>query len=201
MAVADHASLRVLRAAALQAQGRTGEAAQAFDAALTMPHLTQHEQQSYRIIAADAALAAMRANRYGAGAAIIGEVTADQPGRVIMRTEIGAETLLPPPGGELLPRICEPYVTTKARGTGLGLPIVKKIIDEHQGSIEISNAANGSCFQTKVTTTPRQSSRLMALSGSSRPSDISELLSMPLLARKVRINCAATTNGMNNGQR
>ena len=37
---------------------------------------------------------------------LIGEVTADQPGRVIMRTEIGAETLLPPPGGELLPRIC-----------------------------------------------------------------------------------------------
>jgi CheY-like chemotaxis protein len=34
----------------------------------------------------------------------------------------------------------EPYVTTKARGTGLGLPIVKKIVDEHQGSIEISNA-------------------------------------------------------------
>ena len=55
---------------------------------------------------ADAALGAMRANRYGVDAAIIGEVTADQPGRVIMRTEIGAETLLPPPGGELLPRIC-----------------------------------------------------------------------------------------------
>lgn len=44
---------------------------------------------------------------------------------------------------ELLPRIFEPYVTTKARGTGLGLPIVKKIIDEHQGSIEISNASEG----------------------------------------------------------
>ena len=44
---------------------------------------------------------------------------------------------------ELLPRIFEPYVTTKARGTGLGLPIVKKIIDEHQGSIEISNAPEG----------------------------------------------------------
>lgn len=28
--------------------------------------------------------------------------------------------------GELLPRIFEPYVTAKARGTGLGLPIVKK---------------------------------------------------------------------------
>lgn len=43
---------------------------------------------------------------YSKQAAIIGEVTAEQPGRVIVRTEIGAETLLPPPGGELLPRIC-----------------------------------------------------------------------------------------------
>lgn len=44
---------------------------------------------------------------------------------------------------ELLPRIFEPYVTTKARGTGLGLPIVKKIVEEHLGSIEISNAPEG----------------------------------------------------------
>ena len=44
---------------------------------------------------------------------------------------------------ELLSRIFEPYVTTKARGTGLGLPIVKKIIDEHLGTIEISNAPEG----------------------------------------------------------
>jgi nitrogen fixation/metabolism regulation signal transduction histidine kinase len=44
---------------------------------------------------------------------------------------------------ELLPRIFEPYVTTKARGTGLGLPIVKKIVEEHLGTIEISNAPAG----------------------------------------------------------
>ncbi len=44
---------------------------------------------------------------------------------------------------ELLPRIFEPYVTTKSRGTGLGLPIVKKIVEEHQGSVEISNAPEG----------------------------------------------------------
>lgn len=44
---------------------------------------------------------------------------------------------------DLLPRIFEPYVTTKARGTGLGLPIVKKIVEEHLGTIEIGNAPEG----------------------------------------------------------
>ena len=43
---------------------------------------------------------------YSANAAIIGEVTADQPGKVVMTTEIGTQALLPQPGGELLPRIC-----------------------------------------------------------------------------------------------
>ncbi len=40
---------------------------------------------------------------------------------------------------ELMARIFEPYVTTKVRGTGLGLAMVKKIIDEHHGSVAIEN--------------------------------------------------------------
>lgn len=36
-------------------------------------------------------------------------------------------------------RVFEPYVTTKPKGTGLGLPIVKKIIEEHRGTIQIEN--------------------------------------------------------------
>ncbi len=39
----------------------------------------------------------------------------------------------------ILKRAFEPYVTTKARGTGLGLAVVKKIADEHGARIEISN--------------------------------------------------------------
>ena len=55
---------------------------------------------------APALLETLRQGPYSSNAAIIGEVTEEMPGRVTMKTEIGAETLLPPPGGELLPRIC-----------------------------------------------------------------------------------------------
>jgi hydrogenase expression/formation protein HypE len=55
---------------------------------------------------APALLEVLRKGKYSQNAAIIGEVTEGQPGRVVMTTEIGAETLLPQPGGELLPRIC-----------------------------------------------------------------------------------------------
>ncbi|WP_343231097.1 PAS domain-containing sensor histidine kinase [Thalassovita aquimarina] len=37
-------------------------------------------------------------------------------------------------------RLFEPYVTTRSEGTGLGLPIVKKIIEEHGGSLQLEDA-------------------------------------------------------------
>ncbi|THH39207.1 PAS domain-containing sensor histidine kinase [Aliishimia ponticola] len=37
-------------------------------------------------------------------------------------------------------RLFEPYVTTRAEGTGLGLPIVKKIIEEHGGTLVLEDA-------------------------------------------------------------
>ncbi len=55
---------------------------------------------------AQAVVDALRAFPNSENAAIIGQVTAENPGKVIMTTEIGSQTLLPQPGGELLPRIC-----------------------------------------------------------------------------------------------
>jgi hydrogenase expression/formation protein HypE len=56
--------------------------------------------------AAPAALAALRSHDDGQGAAIIGRVTEDHPGRVILRTVLGARRVVDMLAGEQLPRIC-----------------------------------------------------------------------------------------------
>lgn len=55
---------------------------------------------------ADEILAAMRQNKYGKEAAIIGEIKKEPKGQVILETEIGGKRVLHTPVGELYPRIC-----------------------------------------------------------------------------------------------
>jgi len=55
---------------------------------------------------ADKVLSCMKRHRYGKDAVIIGEVTGDHPGRVVMRTSLGTSRIVDMLVGEPLPRIC-----------------------------------------------------------------------------------------------
>ena len=55
---------------------------------------------------ADAVLEAMRLNEYGGEAMIVGEITDERRGRVVMETRLGTSRMIEMSSGELLPRIC-----------------------------------------------------------------------------------------------
>lgn len=55
---------------------------------------------------AESVLKTMRKNSYGREAALIGEVKADNPGKVVLKTTIGGKRLMDMLTGEQLPRIC-----------------------------------------------------------------------------------------------
>ncbi len=63
--------------------------------------------------------------------------------RVAMRREDNEAVVTITDNGIGLPedrsRLFEPYVTTREKGTGLGLPIVKKIIEEHGGTLTLTD--------------------------------------------------------------
>lgn len=70
----------------------------------------------------------------------------DYSGRilVVLSTAEGRIRLSVSDNGAGLPedraRLFEPYVTTRDKGTGLGLPIVRKIVEQHGGALELTDA-------------------------------------------------------------
>jgi signal transduction histidine kinase len=71
-------------------------------------------------------------------------------GRVdVAVTRVGGDAVVtvrddgPGVDSDLLPRIFEPYFSTDDRGTGLGLPIARRVVEEHAGSIAARNLERG----------------------------------------------------------
>ena len=48
---------------------------------------------------------------------------------------------------EILERIFAPYVSGKKTGTGLGLSITKRLVDAHQGRIDVDSFTSGTIFR------------------------------------------------------
>jgi nitrogen fixation/metabolism regulation signal transduction histidine kinase len=96
------------------------------------------------------------------------DAVADKPdGRVLVCTEVArndngdirAVRLIVVDNGpgfsdKVLKRAFEPYVTTKSKGTGLGLAVVKKIADEHGARVRIANLGEAA-GSTGAPATPR----------------------------------------------
>ncbi|HEX8818880.1 MAG TPA: ATP-binding protein [Archangium sp.] len=60
---------------------------------------------------------------------------------------------------ELLHRVFEPFFTTKAQGTGMGLAVVKRNIDEHNGEVSVESApGRGTTFTLRIPLTQPTSS-------------------------------------------
>lgn len=99
----------------------------------------------------------------------------DRTRELILKTHRGTDALRRPVvvlhvidtgpgiGPERLARIFEPYYTTKAGGSGLGLPTARRLIEAHQGSIEVhSDNGQGTDF---VVTIPAASPQAGGVSG------------------------------------
>jgi signal transduction histidine kinase len=53
--------------------------------------------------------------------------------------------------GDVLQNIFNPFFTTKGKGTGLGLPIIQRFVEAHNGKIEVDNhPGEGSTFRVKL---------------------------------------------------
>ncbi|MGH8126996.1 MAG: ATP-binding protein [Gammaproteobacteria bacterium] len=67
---------------------------------------------------------------------------------------------------EVLSRAFEPYVTTKHKGTGLGLAVVRKLAEEQGGSVALSNLEAGGA--EVIVTLPRRQQMLRVVDGGKR---------------------------------
>jgi len=68
-------------------------------------------------------------------------------GRIALPLEIGIRDNGPGVPSDLLPHLFDPFVTTKAQGSGLGLALVAKVIGDHGGIVECDSVPRRTIFR------------------------------------------------------
>ena len=58
---------------------------------------------------------------------------------------------------EIRDKLFSPFATTKARGLGLGLPIVKRTVVDHRGQVRVESSGSGTCVTLVLPVTPAES--------------------------------------------
>ncbi len=111
----------------------------------------------YDIQARDAVIHGSRAQLIRARVDVCCEVDDERVSVVVMDNGCGMSR-------EVRERIFEPYFTTKdsSRGTGLGMVITKKIVEEHQGSIAVSSTVGAGTTVTLAFPLMREAVRISA---------------------------------------
>jgi two-component system nitrogen regulation sensor histidine kinase GlnL len=68
-------------------------------------------------------------------------------GRIALPLEIGIRDNGPGVPSDLVPHLFDPFVTTKAQGSGLGLALVAKVIGDHGGIVECDSVPRRTIFR------------------------------------------------------
>jgi two-component system, NtrC family, sensor histidine kinase HydH len=85
-----------------------------------------------------------------AGGQVLVSTSRDGQNALVRVTDTGAGI-----GKELLARVFDPYFSTKKSGTGLGLPTVRRVVEEHGGAVTLeSEVGKGTQFTLRLPLQP-----------------------------------------------
>ncbi|MBY0471735.1 HAMP domain-containing protein [bacterium] len=73
-------------------------------------------------------------------------LSALESGRAVLRIQDNG----PGVAKDVRKKLFDPFVTTRAQGTGLGLTFVKRVIEEHGGEVEYLDRSEGACFEMRL---------------------------------------------------
>jgi signal transduction histidine kinase len=128
----------------VQAQAARQDVTIESDFAPSLPAVTCDREQIYQV-ALNLLVNALQA--LSGGGRIMVRTLTDQTGMVRFEVEDDGPGI----ASELRERIFQPFVTGREGGTGLGLALVRRIVEEHGGSIEVqSSPGKGAAFSVRL---------------------------------------------------